>query len=108
MKNVNIFVDVDLTLVDETGRILPGAADGLRRLKERGCHLFLWTTGGADYAREMATIYGLTDLFDAYLPKPDLIIDDTPGMCLSPIVCNVQEEESWPAMAERIVGRYVM
>jgi hypothetical protein len=42
------------------------------------------------------------------VPKPDLIIDDTPGMCLSPIVCNVHEEESWPAMAERIVGRYVM
>jgi hypothetical protein len=108
MKNVNVFVDVDLTLVDEIGRLLPGAAEGLRRLHGRGCRLFLWSTGGGDYCREVATAYGLADLFEAFLPKPDLIIDDTPGMCLSPIVCNVHEEESWPAMAERIVGRYVM
>ena len=108
MKNVNIYVDVDLTLVDEIGRLLPGAADGLRRLKGRGCHLFLWSTGGGDYCREIATTYGLADLCEVFLPKPDLIIDDTPGMCLSPIVCNVNEEESWPAMAERIVERYVM
>jgi hypothetical protein len=73
-----------------------------------GCRLFLWSTGGGDYCREVATAYGLADLFEAFLPKPDLIIDDAPGMCLSPIVCNVHEEESWPAMAERIVGQYVM
>jgi hypothetical protein len=30
MKNANVFVDVDLTLVDANGRILPGAAEGLQ------------------------------------------------------------------------------
>ena len=72
MKNVNIYVDVDLTLVDETGRLLPGAADGLRRLKARGCHLFLWSTGGADYCRETATVYGLADVFEAFRPSRTL------------------------------------
>jgi phosphoglycolate phosphatase-like HAD superfamily hydrolase len=108
MKNVNIFVDVDLTLIDEIGRLLPGAAEGLRRLKERGCRLFLWSTGGGDYCREVAGRFGLEELFEGFFPKPDIIIDDTPGMCLSPIVCDVNEEQSWPAMAERIVSRYVM
>lgn len=108
MKNVNIYVDVDLTLVDETGRILPGAADGLRRLKDRGCRLFLWSTGGADYCRETATVYGLADLFEAFLPKPDIIVDDTPEMCLRPIVFDVHVEESWPVMAETIVKKCVL
>ena len=108
MKNVNIFVDVDLTLIDEIGRLLPGAAEGPRRLKERGCRLFLWSTGGGDYCREVAGRFGLEELFEGFFPKPNIIIDDTPGMCLSPIVCDVNEEQSWPAMAERIVSGYVM
>lgn len=108
MKNVNIFVDVDLTLIDEIGRLFPGAADGLRRLKGKGCRLFLWSTGGGEYAREVADRYGLAELFEGFFPKPDLIIDDTPGLCLSPLVFNLHDEDSWPAMAERIVGRYVL
>ena len=31
MKNANIFVDVDLTLVDANKRLLPGAAEMLSR-----------------------------------------------------------------------------
>src|SRR4051812_44700749 len=82
MLNVNVFVDVDLTLVDERGGILPGAADSLRRLKQRGCHLFLWSTGGGEYARVVAERYQLAELFEGFLPKPDIIIDDMPGVCL--------------------------
>ena len=49
MKNANVFVDVDLTLVDGNGRLLNGAREALERLKSEGCHLFLWSTCGADY-----------------------------------------------------------
>jgi hypothetical protein len=41
MKNANVFVDVDLTLVDANGKLLDGARQGLERLKAEGCHLFL-------------------------------------------------------------------
>ena len=41
MKNANVFIDVDLTLVDANGRLLDGAREGLSRLKNQGCHLFL-------------------------------------------------------------------
>jgi hypothetical protein len=55
----------------------------------------------------VAERYGLTDLFDAFLPKPDIIVDDAPGLCLSPVVFNVLEEESWPAMADTIARQWV-
>ena len=61
MKNANVFIDVDLTLVDANGRLLEGAREGLSRLKNQGCHLFLWSSCGADYCRKAATLHGLTD-----------------------------------------------
>ncbi len=42
MKNANVFVDVDLTLVDANGKLLDGAQEALQRLRDEGCHLFLW------------------------------------------------------------------
>ena len=44
MKNANVFIDVDLTLVDANGKLLSGAREALSRLKDEGCHLFLWST----------------------------------------------------------------
>jgi len=41
MKNANVFVDVDLTLVDANGKLLSGAREALQRLHDEGCHLFL-------------------------------------------------------------------
>jgi hypothetical protein len=38
MKNANIFVDVDLTLVDASQKLLPGATGALTRLRDKGCH----------------------------------------------------------------------
>ena len=107
MKNVNVFVDVDLTLVDEVGALLPGAAEGLRRLKERGCHLFLWSTGGSEYCRSVAALYGLTDLFEGFSPKPDIVIDDMPDTCQAPFAFDVGPERPWPSLAEEIVAKYV-
>jgi hypothetical protein len=103
MKNANVFVDVDLTLVDADKRLLPGAREGLQRLKGEGCRLFLWSTGGAEYCQKIAHLHRLTDLFDAFVAKPDILIDDMPGTCVTPYAYNVQEAGSWPAVAEKIV-----
>jgi phosphoglycolate phosphatase-like HAD superfamily hydrolase len=107
MKNANIFIDVDLTLVDEKGILKDGAREALLILKNKGCHLFLWSTGGAEYARQVATLYHLVDFFEGYAAKPDIIIDDMPSTAVAPFIYNVLEEQSWPAMAKKIVEAHV-
>jgi hypothetical protein len=107
MKSANIFIDVDLTLVDSNGGILDGAREGLERLKAEGCHLFLWSSGGADYCRKIAVLYRLTELFEGYTAKPDIIVDDMPGTCVAPFVYDFQQGASWPALAEKIIEKHV-
>lgn len=107
MKNANIFVDVDLTLIDANGRLLPGATEGLRRLRDAGCHLFLWSSGGADYCRKVAEGNKLTDLFEGFTAKPDIVIDDMPGTCVAPFMFNVNDQASWPDVARQIIARHI-
>jgi ribonucleotide monophosphatase NagD (HAD superfamily) len=107
MKNANIFVDVDLTLVDANGKLLGGAAEALSKLKDKGCHLFLWSTNGRNYARKTAALHGLTDLFEGYAAKPDIIIDDMPGTVLNPFAFDVRDEPSWTALADKIICKHV-
>jgi phosphoglycolate phosphatase-like HAD superfamily hydrolase len=107
MKNANVFVDVDLRLVDANCKLLEGARDGLQKLTDAGCHLFLWSTCGAEYCRKVARLHGLTDFFEGFSAKPDIVIDDMPATCVSPFVYSVQHEQSWPKMAERIIEKHV-
>jgi len=107
MKNANIFVDVDLTLIDANGKMLPGAGEALTKLRDKGCHLFLWSTNGTDYARKIAALYGLTDLIEGFAAKPDIIIDDMPGTALNPFVFDVNGEASWSALAEKIIRKHI-
>ncbi len=107
MKNANIFVDVDLTLVDANGKLLTGAREALESLKNSGCHLFLWSTCGTDYCRKIASLHGLTELFEGFTAKPDIIIDDMPNTCITPLAYDVRQEESWPALARKIISKHV-
>ena len=107
MKNANVFVDVDLTLIDANGKLLDGAREALQRLHDKGCHLFLWSTAGAEYCRKVAQLHRLTELFEGFTAKPDIIIDDMPGTCVTQFAYDVREERSWPALAERIIEKHV-
>jgi phosphoglycolate phosphatase-like HAD superfamily hydrolase len=107
VKNANIFVDVDLTLVDSNGKLLEGAVDALRKLHASGSHLFLWSSVGADYARRVAGLHGLSDLFDGFSAKPDIVIDDMPSTARAAFEYNVHEEASWPALADKIVRKHI-
>jgi len=107
MKNANVFVDVDLTLVDTKGNLLDGAREALIKLKDKGCHLFLWSSVGVDYAKKVAALHKLMDLFEGYASKPDIIIDDMPQTAVAPFVFNVQEEQSWVKMADRIIAKHI-
>lgn len=95
VKNANIFIDVDLTLVDSEGRLLDGAREALQRLRDEGCHLFLWSSVGAEYARTIAGRHRLTELFEGFTAKPDIVIDDMPSTANAPFVYSVQGEVSW-------------
>jgi hypothetical protein len=107
MKNANVFVDVDLTLVDANGKLLEGAREALETLKRAGCHLFLWSTVGAEYCRKVAEVHHLTDLFEGFTAKPDIAIDDMPSTCVPPFVYNVQPDTPWPALVRRIIAKHV-
>ena len=107
MKNANVFVDVDLTLVDANGKMLSGAPEALSKLQDKGCHLFLGSTNGAEYAHKTAQRLGLAGKFEGFAAKPDIIIDDMPGTVLNPFVFDVNSEASWPALADKIIRKHI-
>jgi len=106
MKNANIFVDVDLTLVDANGKLLDGAREALQKLRDSGCHLFLWSTCGSEYCRKVAALHKLTDFFEGFTAKPDIVIDDMPSTCSGAFAYAVGEN-SWSEVAERIVRKHI-
>jgi predicted HAD superfamily phosphohydrolase YqeG len=74
-----IYVDVDDTFVRSAGtkRIpMPSVIEHIRELKAQGATLYCWSSGGADYARQSAEEFGLADCFVAFLPKPNVLLDD--------------------------------
>lgn len=79
MKSRAIFVDVDDTLIRSIGtkRVpMPAVVAQVRALHASGATLYLWSSGGADYARESAGELGIAGCFVGFLPKPDVYIDD--------------------------------
>jgi hypothetical protein len=79
MKEGIVFVDVDDTLVRSVGskRIpMPSVVERVRELHGQGRSLYLWSSGGAEYARASALELGIEDCFIAFLPKPDVYLDD--------------------------------
>jgi hypothetical protein len=74
-----IYVDIDDTLVRSFGsKRMPMThmVALVRSLKERGAQLYCWSSGGAAYARSAAEELGLSNCFEAFLPKPRLLLDD--------------------------------
>ncbi|MBI1333212.1 MAG: DUF705 domain-containing protein [Armatimonadetes bacterium] len=81
MSKVIAFIDVDDTLVRTAGakRIpIPRMVARVRELHGKGSTLYLWSSGGADYARESAIELGIEECFVGFLPKPNLLIDNQP------------------------------
>ncbi|BCM91978.1 hypothetical protein IAD21_03857 [Abditibacteriota bacterium] len=74
-----VYIDVDDTFVRSVGtkRIpMPNVIRHIRDLKEQGATLYCWSSGGAEYAQASAREFGLEDCFEAFLPKPHLLVDD--------------------------------
>ena len=74
-----VYVDIDDTLVRSVGskRIPMTAMVSLvHALRAAGATLYCWSAGGASYAENAAGELGLRDCFEAFLPKPQILLDD--------------------------------
>ncbi|WP_199242820.1 hypothetical protein [Vitiosangium sp. GDMCC 1.1324] len=73
-----IYLDAEDTLVSGTaGAPLPRErlVARVRELARKGAGLYLWSRHGAEQARRVAAELGLEDCFQAFLPKPQVLID---------------------------------
>ena len=78
-KSLVIYVDVDDTLIRSFGtkRIpIPSTIQQVRDLADQGAELYCWSSGGAAYARASAKEVGIDACFSAFLPKPQVFLDD--------------------------------
>jgi hypothetical protein len=98
-----ISIDVDLTLINENGELLPDAIEGLKALKAKGYLLMLWSYGGEDYARSVAQKHKLEKFFEGYATKPDLVIDDDFGAISQLPTIDVRVAKDWSQIAERTI-----
>jgi phosphoserine phosphatase len=74
-----VYIDIDDTLVRSFGSKRIPMTDMVAlvpQLKAHGATLYCWSSGGAAYAQKSAEELGIADCFVAFLPKPQLLIDD--------------------------------
>lgn len=79
-RQLVFYVDVDDTLVRYAGSKrmpIPSVVAHIRQLSGDGRAVFYcWSTNGAEYARSIAQDLGIESCFAAFLPKPNVMIDD--------------------------------
>lgn len=74
-----VFVDVDDTLVRSAGSKrmpIPSVVSHVKELANANAQLYCWSTAGAEYARATAKELGIEGCFTAFLPKPNIVVDD--------------------------------
>jgi phosphoglycolate phosphatase-like HAD superfamily hydrolase len=79
VKRLVVYVDVDDTLVRSVGTKqvpIPGVLAHIKSLAEAGAELYCWSSVGSEYARTVARQLAIEPLFVAFLPKPNVMIDD--------------------------------
>ena len=75
---MNVFFDVQGTLLTMEEVPRPRARETFLRLKGSGHDLYLWSSGGAGYAATAADLLGVADLVSGYFDKrqePDVSVD---------------------------------
>ena len=108
--NLYFYVDVDDTIVRSVGskRIpIPKVIQHIRDLKSQGAVMYCWSSGGGNYAKESAKEFGIEDCFEAFLPKPNIMLDDQDVaswkryVSIHPSACSGETLESYKAILER-------
>jgi phosphoglycolate phosphatase-like HAD superfamily hydrolase len=105
-----VYADIDDTIARSVGakRIpMPDVIQHVRNLKKQGAVLFCWSSGGGEYAKQSAQEFGLADCFEAFLPKPNVMIDDQEirswkrYICIHPSNCDDKTLEDYRASLEK-------
>ena len=80
MRRAVLYVDVDDTIARSTGKRNFPRSEIIARLQNLSrnprIELYLWSSGGAEYAKTVAEQFGVSKLFQAFLPKPTILVDD--------------------------------
>lgn len=100
---LNVCIDVDLTLIDEEGELLPGAIEALTKLRDVPCELTLWSAAGAEYAKSVAARYKLEEFFEGFAGKPDLAIDDDPQSLVLRKLIVRKPEDHWSEIQQQTI-----
>jgi phosphoglycolate phosphatase-like HAD superfamily hydrolase len=100
---LNVCIDVDLTLIDEQGELLPGALDALEKLRKAPCELTLWSAAGAEYSKEVAARLRLGKFFQGYAGKPDIAIDDDPSSLKLKKLIVKNPEDLWDQIQQQTI-----
>jgi hypothetical protein len=109
-SDLYIYVDIDDTIVRSIGskRIpMPKVIQHVRDLKSQGAILFCWSSGGAEYAKASALEFGIAGCFEAFLPKPNIMLDDQEisswkrYVCVHPVNCGDKSLEDYRASFEK-------
>lgn len=102
MSVKTVYVDVDLTLIDIDGKLLPHVEEMLPKLLLRYT-LICWSAGGAEYAESILKRYDLKKYFTYVLDKPDIIIDDSPqGLLNSSNLVLIEKRDDWKRVWDKI------
>lgn len=105
--DISVFVDVDDTLTRSASskRIpIPAVIQQFRDLHAPGAILYCWSAGGGEYARRSAEELGFADCFAAFLPKPNVMIDDQKPanlprrLTIHPLRCPGQTVDGYRAL----------
>jgi len=99
--SLNIFIDVDGTLLNTNEGVDPRAEEILRQIRRKldaeypDSGLYLWSGAGGDYARSKAEEHGLAGFFSGFAGKPDVIIDDNPSSVFPRRTVIWQDDSQW-------------
>ena len=107
MKNVVIYIDVDLTLIDVNGQEIEGAVEMVKQLSKEDTRLYLWSTAGQEYCIKVSKRLGIYELFEGFGAKPDIVIDDMPKTCTEPFIFNPYDYEKLSDVAKNIINRHI-
>jgi hydroxymethylpyrimidine pyrophosphatase-like HAD family hydrolase len=92
MDKFSVAFDCDGTLMNLDGTINTRLVDFAKSLIRAGFVVYVWSGGGIEYARDIARSVGLDGAIIRFKGdvKPDLCIDDMPGIKLAQINLTIQ------------------
>jgi hypothetical protein len=110
--SLNIFIDVDGTLLNTNEGIDPRAQEILRQIRRRmdaeypDSGLYLWSGAGGDYARSKAEEHGLAGFFSGFAGKPDVIVDDNPSSVSPRRTIMWRDDSQWQNLKSSVFAEF--